>query len=85
MRVKIRSMGPMRRVPGRHEAADVGEQGDQRGLAHVGRFAAHVRAGDDEHAPAIRQAKVVGHERIFQDLLDHRMTTLPNLRCPAVR
>jgi hypothetical protein len=41
MRVKMRSMGPMRAPVGGHEAADMGQQHDQRGLAHVGGFTAH--------------------------------------------
>ena len=39
------------RVAGRHEGADLGEHGDQRVLAQVGRLAAHVGAGDEEDAP----------------------------------
>ena len=35
---------------GGHVAADAGQQHDHRNLAHVGRFAAHVGAGDDLHA-----------------------------------
>ena len=44
-----------------HEAADVRQQHDQRVLAHVGALAAHVRTGDDQHAP--RRATVVAVER----------------------
>ena len=50
MRVRMRSIGPITRARRRHEAADVRKQHDQRVLPHVGRLAAHVRAGDDEHA-----------------------------------
>jgi hypothetical protein len=49
MRVKMASTGPIGGVR-RHEAADVGEQHDQRHLAHGGGFAAHVGAGDQQHA-----------------------------------
>ena len=37
----------------RNIAADVGQQGDQCGLAHIGTFTAHIRPGDDQH-PALR-------------------------------
>jgi hypothetical protein len=44
-------------------AADVGEQGDQRRLPHVGRFTAHVRAGDQQQAAAfVSKQAVVGDE-----------------------
>ena len=62
MRVKMRSSGPSTAAVGRHEAAEVGEQGDQRGLPHVGRFAAHVGAGDQQHAAAVGEQAVVGDE-----------------------
>ncbi len=35
---------------GRHERADLRHQHDQRHLPQIGRFAAHVRPGDDAHA-----------------------------------
>ncbi|MNF71938.1 hypothetical protein D3C84_538970 [compost metagenome] len=60
----------------RHEAADVGEQDYQCGLAHVGRLTAHVRAGDDQHAGGVVQGQVVGHEGRVQHLLHHRMAAL---------
>ncbi|MNP98267.1 hypothetical protein D3C85_108810 [compost metagenome] len=59
-----------------HEAANVSEQHDQCGLAHVGGFTTHVRAGDHQHTGVVIQAQVVGHERRGQHLLDHRVTTL---------
>ena len=48
---------------GRHEAADMREQHDQRGLAHIGGLAAHVRAGDQQQAAVVVQFGVVGDER----------------------
>ena len=57
----------------RYVAAHVGEQHDQRHLAHVGGFAAHVGAGDDQQAPVHVQAQVVGHEGSVQGLFHHRM------------
>jgi hypothetical protein len=62
---------------GRYVAADMGEQGDQRHLPHVGRFTAHVRAGDEQQAAVFGQQAVVGDEGfgiVGQFALDHRMT-----------
>ena len=73
MRVNTRSIGPMRADARRHVAADAREDHDQRRLAHERRFAAHVRAGDDEHAPRIVQLQIVRHERLIDELLDDRM------------
>ena len=58
---------------GGHEAAGVGEQGDQRRLPHVGGFAAHIRAGHHQHAAALVQRQVVGHEGRIGLRLHHRM------------
>ncbi|MNQ03551.1 hypothetical protein D3C85_162540 [compost metagenome] len=60
----------------RDEAADMGQQHDQRGLPHIGGFTAHVRPGDDQHARVVVEAQVVGHEGRGQHLFDHRMTAL---------
>ena len=57
----------------RDVAADIGQQRNQRGLAHIGTFTAHVRPGDDQHPPLRRQLQRVGDKRLFQHLLDHRM------------
>ena len=65
--------GPKDRAPRRHEAADVREDDDERGLAHVGALSAHVRARDDEHAARIIEAQVVGNEGFAAGALDHRM------------
>ena len=46
MRVNIRSTMPILRFRRRHEAAHLGENHDQRHLAHVGRLAGHVRPGE---------------------------------------
>ncbi len=48
MRVKIAVDRAEARAPRGHIAADIGQQRDQRGLAHEGRFAAHIRAGDQQ-------------------------------------
>ena len=62
---------------GRHVTADRCEQRDQRDLPHEGRLAAHVRPGDDEHAPRRVEAAVVGDEGaaagLAQARLDDRM------------
>ena len=64
-----------RRAPRRHIAAHVSHQRDQRGLAHEGRFTAHVRAGDQEQLALGVQRAVVGDELL--DLrLDDRMPSL---------
>ncbi|MNO85325.1 hypothetical protein D3C76_766960 [compost metagenome] len=60
----------------RDKAADVRHQHDQGGLAHVGGFTAHVRAGNHQHARIVVQAQVIGHERRGQYLFDHGVTTL---------
>ena len=43
------------RLACRHVAADMGHQYDQRRLAHIGAFTAHVRAGNDQHSALGRQ------------------------------
>ena len=73
MRVKIAVDRAERARLRRHEAAALREQRDQRHLAHVGRLAAHVRAGDRAAAGAsAREAAVVGDE-VLDLALDHRM------------
>ena len=57
MRVKMRSIGPITALVGRHEAADVGQQRDQRHLAHEGRFTAHVGAGDQQQLALVVEAR----------------------------
>ena len=58
----------------RHVAADVREQHDERNLTHVGGFAAHVGAGDDEQTPCFVELDVVRHKRRIERGLHHRMT-----------
>ena len=57
----------------RYVAADVRQHRNQRDLAHVGGFAAHVGAGDDKHAPAGVQLQIVGYEGRLAETLDHRV------------
>ena len=68
---------------GRHVAAHAGQQHDQRHLAHVSRFTAHVRPGNDVQALARVQIGAVGDEggvgRLRQPLFHHRVAALVNL------
>ena len=70
----------------RNKAADLRHQGNQRILAHVGRFARHVGAGDDEHAVfGFVQRGIVWHKQTaFQHLLNHRVAALGNRKHIAV-
>ncbi len=47
MRVKMRSISGRQRRFGGHERPHLRQDRDQRGLPQIGRFAAHVGAGDD--------------------------------------
>ncbi len=58
---------------GGHEGADMSQQHDQRGLAHVGRFTAHVGTRDDQHPPLPLQPDGVGDKGVGHHLLHHRM------------
>ena len=48
----------------RNVAADVGQQRNQRGLAHIGTFTPHIRTGDDQHPSLRREVKRVGDKRL---------------------
>ena len=65
---------------GRHIRAHAGQQHNQRHLAHVGGFAAHVWAGDDLQTLAWPELGVVGDEvaaaQFCQASLHHRMAAL---------
>ena len=65
--------GPQHGAPRGHEAADVRENDDERRLPHVGALAAHVRAGDDQHAARLVEAQIVRNEGLAAGALDHRM------------
>ena len=62
---------------GWHVATDAGQQHNQRHLAHIGRFAAHVRPGDDLQARVGVEPRVVGNEGaaggLGQPRFDHRV------------
>ena len=62
--------GPDAGVIGRNEAAGVGEDDDQRRLAHIGRLTTHIRAGNDQQPAAIVEIQIVGNERVVTGLLD---------------
>ncbi|CPK13785.1 Uncharacterised protein [Bordetella pertussis] len=71
------------RAGGRHEAAGARQQGDQGHLAHIGRFTAHVGAGDQQHAAGLVQATAVGREA-FDGALDHGMAACLDVDLGAV-
>ena len=57
----------------RDETADVGHQHDHGGLSHVGRFAAHVGTGNDQHAPFRTEFQIVRHEGSIEHAFNHRV------------
>ena len=69
---------PERRRRRRHIAAHVGQQRDQRELSHVGRFATHVRAGDQQQ-PALGGQPAIICDEALDRVLDHRMAALDDL------
>ena len=78
---------PEHDAPGRHVAADVGEQGDQGRLPHVGRFTAHVGAGDEQQAAAFGELHVVGDEglgAVGHFGLDYRVAAVGNAQADLV-
>ena len=78
MRVKSRSTTPMCAERGRDKAANLRQQDDQRRLAHIGRFARHIGAGDDGNLAALQpELGIIGDEqRTLQHLLHHRMAAV---------
>ena len=76
MRVKMRSVMRQPRLLGGNERAHLRQQHDQRGLAQIGGFAAHVGAGDQQDlVRGAVQVERVGHEALallLEQLLDHR-------------
>ena len=58
----------------RDETADVGHQHDHGGLSHVGRFAAHVGSGNDQHAPFRTEFQIVRHEGSIEHAFNDRVT-----------
>ena len=58
----------------RDETADMRQQRDERSLAHVGGFAAHVRPGNQQHPDGLVQADVVGEKGIVLQTFDNRVT-----------
>ena len=65
---------------GRNPASCMRQQDDQGGLAHVGRLAAHVGPGDDQHPGLVIELYVVGRERFLLDLFDHRVAATPDVQ-----
>ena len=72
---------PDSRRSGRHKAADVREDNDQRDLTHIGGFARHIRAGDDRKPVILAvERRVVGHEhRILAERFDDGVTAVFDL------
>ena len=65
MRVKMRSTTPKRSLAGGNKGAHLRHDDDQRGLAEIGGFAAHVRAGEQQDC--LRggvQIEIVGDEAL---------------------
>ncbi len=71
------------RGPRRHEAADLGQHGDDRVLAQEGGLARHVGTGDQPQARGIvavriKQVAIIGHESLglvtAERGFDHRVT-----------
>ena len=67
-----------------HEAADTGQQHNQRRLSHIGAFTAHVRAGNHQHAALRGKRQRVSDKRLFQHLLHHRVTPAGELNARFV-
>ena len=62
------------RAVGRHKAADLRHQRDQRGLPQIGALACHVGTGQHMDRGLRRQLRVVGHKGLFgQRQLDDRV------------
>ena len=63
-----------RRAVGRYKRPDLRHQHDQRRLSHIGRFARHIRAGNQRHPviPLVEQG-IVGHERRVEQAFHHGM------------
>ncbi len=58
---------------GGYEGTDMGQQHDQRGLAHIGGFTAHVGACDDQHPAIPLKPDGVGDKGIAHHLFNDRM------------
>ena len=69
-----------RRAFGRHVAAHLGQQGDQRDLADVGAFAGHVGAGDEAERIVGAKVGVVGDELAAELLLEDGMAAVDDLQ-----
>ena len=71
---------------GRHKGADLRHQRDERILTHVGRFARHVGAGDDQAAVlAAVEGGIIGHEQAaLEHLFHHGVAALGDGQLVAV-
>ena len=57
----------------RHIAADMRQQNNKRILPHIGRFTAHIRPGDNQHAAVFIKLQIIGLERFAAYRFHHRM------------
>src|SRR5690606_25393993 len=64
---------PYVRRLGRYKTAHLGQPGNQRRLAHIGGFTAHVGAGDDQHMTLWAEHQIVGYKGRARDLLHYRV------------
>ena len=60
------------------------KDGQQRRLPHVGALAAHVGAGDDEHAPVCIQPQIVGNERLAAGAFHHGVASALDMQLGLV-
>ena len=72
------------RIGGRDKAADLRHDDNQGNLAHIGRFARHIGAGDDRNPvlPLVQQ-HVVRHKGRVQKRLHHRVAALLEQNLPV--
>ncbi len=68
----------------RNETAYLRHHRDHRCLAQIGRFACHIRPGQDDESMVFIQMQVVGYEKILV-LLNNRVTPLADRQLPLWR
>lgn len=68
------------RAAGRNVAADISKQDNQGILAHVGRLASHIGAGDNQHAALRVKIKVIRLESLFTHRFHNRVTATLNMQ-----
>jgi hypothetical protein len=84
-RVNTRSTRPSSALARGHEGAGVGQDGQHRHLADVGGLAGHVGAGDQiSWLVGVVQQRVVGHEALAGQGLDHRVSPVADAQYVAL-